>query len=99
MGILKTRKNKKFGYEPRYFKGEGSPYEMKGRFDEYRSTLGSNGGLKGRFSKAINEFKEGEQRVNKTIAFIVLILIFLFLWMIDFDLSIFTLESGAYIDG
>ena len=41
MGLLKTRKNKKFGYEPRYWNdnGEGNPYKLKGKFDEQRTTL------------------------------------------------------------
>lgn len=96
MGILKSRKNKKFSYNPRYYKGEGNPYEIKGRFDEHRTTLGSMGGLKSRFVHAVDEFKSSDGGVNRTIALIALVLIFLFLWMIDFDLSIFTLEPGAF---
>ena len=39
MSILK-RKNKKFDYQPRYYKGEGNPYAIKHKFDEFRSSTG-----------------------------------------------------------
>lgn len=93
MGILKTRKNKKFGYEPRYWdnKGEGNPYKFKGKFDAHRTTLQSSGGLMSRFKRAWSEYKSAEDKSsNKTIILIVLVLLFGFLWIIDFDLTIFT---------
>ena len=42
MGLLKRRKNKQFDYNPRYFDndGEGSPYKIKHKFDEFRTTIG-----------------------------------------------------------
>ena len=48
MGILKPRKNKKFGYEPRYYENdsEGSPFQMEHKFDKYRSTVGDSKNLK-----------------------------------------------------
>ena len=41
MGILKPRKNKKFGYAPRYYNndGAGSPFQMEHRFDKFRTTI------------------------------------------------------------
>lgn len=54
MGIIK-RKNKKFDYKPRYYKGEGNPYEIGHKFDQFRSTTGKNKGLKGKFNSAIGE--------------------------------------------
>ena len=95
MGVLNTRKNKKFSYEPRYYKGEGSPYEMKGKFDAYRSTLETNKGLKGKFTSAWDEYKTSGGAVNKTIILIAAILIFIFLWIIDFDLSIFSINPAG----
>ena len=51
MGILKPRKNKKFGYEPRYYnnEGSGSPFQMEHKFDSYRSTVGESKNLKAKF--------------------------------------------------
>jgi len=95
MGILK-RTNKKFDYQPRYYKSdkEGSPYKMEGRFDGYRSTLSTPKGLKGKFVTAWDEFNTSRANgYNKTIILIVLIFVLIFLWIIDFDLSIFTKTS------
>lgn len=88
MGFIK-RENKKFDYKPRYYKGEGNPYEMKQKFDQFRTTIGKKKNLKGKFNSAFNEFKDSGYQLNKTIVFIALILTLIFLFIIDFDLSIF----------
>lgn len=88
MGFLK-RTNKKFEYQPRYYKGEGSPYKIEHKLDKFRTTTGKNKGLKSKFSDAINEFKNSDKGTNKTIIYIILVLVFIFLYIIDFDLSIF----------
>lgn len=83
------RTNKKFEYTPRYYKGEGNPYEIKHKFDEFRTTVGKRN-LKQKFNDAVDELKKSESRgTNKTILIIVAILVFIFLYFIDFDLSIF----------
>jgi hypothetical protein len=105
MGIIK-RKNKKFDYKPRYYKGQGNPYEIKHKFDEFRSSTGSNNGLKGKLTGAISELKGEENTIefddetyqleapetntNKVILYIIALLVIVFLFIIDFDLSIFS---------
>ncbi|MFI1772494.1 riboflavin synthase subunit beta [Thalassobellus citreus] len=92
MGILKLRKNKKFSYTPRFYddKGQGNPYEIKHKFDEYRTTVGNNNGLKTKFVNALNELKTNKDKeANRRILIIVAVLVLLFLFIIDFDLSIF----------
>jgi hypothetical protein len=90
MGMLKLRKNKKFNYTPRYYKGDGNPYELKGKFDHYRSTLNPSRGLKGKFNDAIDDFKTNrDDSVNKRVFIIIAVLVLVFLFIIDFDLSIF----------
>ncbi len=96
MGLLKLKKNKKFGYQPRYYKnGEGgNPYEFKQKFDEYRSTLNSNVGLKSKFTNAFDELRNPQEKsATKTILIIIAILVFIFLFIIDFDLSIFSIKE------
>ena len=102
MAIIK-RKNKKFDYKPRYYKGEGNPYAIKHKFDEFRSSTGSDSGLKAKINGAISDLK-GEQNIlkiddetyqleetnsNKVVLYIIAILVLIFLFIIDFDLSIF----------
>jgi len=92
MGFLKLKKNKKFSYSPRFYddKGQGNPYEIKHKFDEYRTTVGENPNLKTKFINAVNEFKYNKDRqANKRILIIAAVLILLFLILIDFDLTIF----------
>ncbi|WP_412984355.1 riboflavin synthase subunit beta [Pontimicrobium sp. IMCC45349] len=89
MGILKTRKNKKYDYKPRFYKGEGSPYEIKHKFDDNRKTIG-NPGLKGKFNNAIEDYKENpNEEANRRVLIVIAVLVLIFLFIIDFDLTIF----------
>jgi len=94
MGIFKLRQNKKFDYTPRYYKGDGNPYEMKRKFDDFRVATGSVKGLKTKFNNAINDYKHNPDKngANNRVLVIVAILILVFLVLIDFDLSIFFRE-------
>jgi hypothetical protein len=88
MGFLK-RSNKKFEYKPRFYKGEGSPYKIEHKLDKYRKTAGKNKNLKSKLTDAISELRDSEKGVNRTIIYIILVLVLFFLFIIDFDLSIF----------
>jgi hypothetical protein len=90
MGVFKARKNKKFSYTPRHYKGEGNPYEIKHKFDDYRSTVGSNNGLKTKFVSAWDDYRNNaDVNANKRVLIVVGILVLIFLIIIGFDLSIF----------
>ncbi|RLJ64441.1 hypothetical protein CLV86_1561 [Lacinutrix venerupis] len=90
MAFIKLKQNKKYNYKPRFYKGEGSPYAMKGKFDAERTTLEASGGLKSRFVKAVDEYRNSpDKAVNRRVYIIVAILVLLFLFIIDFDLTIF----------
>ena len=88
MGFLK-RTHKRFDYKPRYYKGEGNPFKIEHKLDKFRKTTGKNKGLKTKFTDALDELKNPDKKVNKTVIYITLILVFIFLYIIDFDLSIF----------
>lgn len=88
MGLFKLRKNKKFNYEPRYYKGDSSPFEIKHKFDDQRVTIQKTN-LKGKFINALADVKNSDRQTNNRIGIILLILVFVVLWFIDFDLSIF----------
>lgn len=92
MGLLGKRKNKKFSYTPRYYKNdsEGSPYEISQKFDEYRRTIETPKGIKGRFTNAWDEYRETPKAdANRRVLYICIALLLVFLFIIDFDLSIF----------
>ena len=90
MGFIKLKQNKRYNYKPRFYKGDGSPFAMKGKFDDDRSTLEASGGLKTRFFRAMNEYKNSEDKaVSKRVLIIISVLVLIFLFIIDFDLTIF----------
>lgn len=92
MGLIGKRKNKKFNYKPRHyeFDGEGSPFSMEHRFDQFRSTVGDNKSLKGKFATAWSDLRQSSDRnANRRLIVIIAILVLLFLFIIEFDLSIF----------
>lgn len=92
MGILKTRKNKRFNYEPRYYKSdrEGSPYQMERKFDQFRRSTADTKGLKAKFSLAWEDFRYNtDKKTGRIILIIISILVLIFLFIIDFDLTIF----------
>ena len=94
MGLMKLKKNKKYNYKPRYYKGEGNPYELKHKFDDYRKTINPPKGIKNKWNAAIDEYQnERDEKVNKRVLIIAGILILLFLLLIGFDLSIFLPQS------
>ncbi|MDT0557199.1 riboflavin synthase subunit beta [Ichthyenterobacterium sp. W332] len=90
MGLFKQRANKRFDYKPRYYKGDGNPYEIKHKFDEFRTTVGTNSGIKNKFNKAMDDHKNNpNESANRRVAIIIGLLILIFLVIIEFDLSIF----------
>lgn len=88
MRLFKLQKNKKFNYEPRYYKGGSSPFEIKHKFEDQRVTVQKNS-LKKTFNNAIKDLKNRDSQSSKTIGIITLVLVIVFLWFIDFDLTIF----------
>jgi len=89
MGIFKTKKNKRYSYTPRFYKGEANPFEIKHKFDAQRVTVQKTN-LKGKFTTAIDDLKSNPNALaNKRVFVIILILIVIFLWIIDFDLTLF----------
>ena len=91
MGFLKRTHNK-FDYQPRYYKGQGSPFKIEHKLDQFRKTAGKNKGIKANFNDAIHDLKNSDKSVNKTLFIIIAILLFIFLYIIDFDLSIFKIN-------
>jgi hypothetical protein len=91
MGFF-NKKYRDYDYQPRYYKSdkEGHPYKMESKFDQFRSTVGSNRGLKNKLDNAIADSRrEGDRNVGLRLLIITVVLVLIFLFIIDFDLSIF----------
>ncbi len=91
MGLFKLRNNKKFNYIPRHYddNGEGNPYKFQNKFDEFRSTVETPKGIKGRFSSALEDLKNPDRETNKRVLVIAAVLLLIFLFIIGFDVTIF----------
>ncbi len=88
--FLKLRKNRSFEYKPRFYKGEGNPFKIEHKLDKFRTTAQNQRGLKNKFSNAFEDLKnEGDKNMKMRFLIILGILILIFLYIIDFDLSIF----------
>ncbi len=90
--ITKLKRNRTFDYSPRYYKNEkeGSPFKLEHRFDKFRSTVDTPRGLKSKLGNAMADTRrEGDRNLKIRFLIILAILVFAFLFIIDFDLSIF----------
>lgn len=90
--ITRLRKNRQFEYNPRFYddKGKGNPYKIEPKFDQFRSTVQNQRGLKNKISNALEDTRrQGDRNVKIRFAIIFVVLVLIFLFIIDFDLSIF----------
>ncbi|MFL1896878.1 hypothetical protein ACJRPK_14325 [Aquimarina sp. 2-A2] len=92
VNILKKKVNRRFNYTPRYYKGKssGNIYSFENRITKYRETTNDIdfGAHWAEMRKASRT--RGNREINKRVIYIAMVLIFIFLYIIDFDLSIFT---------
>ena len=88
MGLFKLKKNKRFNYKPRFYKGVGNPFELKHKFEDQRTTVEKNN-LKKTFKIALNDLKSYDITSLRIIIIVSFLLSLLFLFIIEFDLTIF----------
>ncbi|HET8885844.1 MAG TPA: hypothetical protein VFM70_05770 [Salinimicrobium sp.] len=95
IGFLKIKKNVRYNYTPRYYKGkdEGNIYSFGSKFQKYREITNENDfGSKWADDRKASRTR-GNREINKRLLYIIAVLVFLFLWFIDFDLSIFSIPK------
>ena len=89
--IKKLPRNKRFNYTPRYYKGKEDADELKyaTKFDAYSETYNKND-FSGQWHESrINSRNRNNSGFNKTILILIGLFVLIFLFIIDFDLSIF----------
>lgn len=89
--IKRLPKNKRFNYTPRYYKGKEDADELKymTKFDVYADTY-NKGDFSGQWHETrINSRNRNNSGFNKTILILIGFFVLIFLYIIDFDLSIF----------
>ncbi len=91
VNLFKLRKNKRYNYTPRYFKGKklDNAYEIGSKFEQYQDTYNNNDFSKSWQETRLSMRNRSNSSFSRMLLFIILILVFIFLYIIDFDLSIF----------
>ena len=90
--LFKLNKNRRYNYTPRYYRGkeEGNLYEFDSRFSKYRNTFNSND-FGNQWQDARVQMRTKKNRsISLRLLLIILGLVFVCLYILDFDLSIFT---------
>lgn len=92
VNFYKLRKNNRYNYTPRYYKGKdtGNIYEFDSKFNKYRDATNAIDFGSQWAEARRNSRNRGNREINKRLLLIIGILVLIFLWVIDFDLSIFT---------
>jgi hypothetical protein len=88
--IKRLKTNNRFNYTPRYYRGkEDIEGKHATKFDAYSDTFNDND-FAGHWREArLTKRNRGNRELNATILIIVMLLVIGFLFIIDFDLSIF----------
>lgn len=89
--IIKLPTNKRFNYTPRYYKGKEvhNIYDFDSKFVRDRESSSYND-FRAHWTEARKESRHrGNREVNFRLIAIIAALVLLFLFIIDFDLSIF----------
>lgn len=91
LNLFKLRKNKNFRYSPRYSRSEeqSNIYEFDSAYSKNRESRSIYDKSNSWTEARLNSRNRRNSSFSKTILFIALLLTFVFLYVIDFDLSIF----------
>ncbi len=90
--LFKLNRNKRYNYTPRYYKGKTiqNLYEFDSKFNKYRDTYNDNDLGKKWQDARIDSRNRSNRSVNPILLIIIAVLTLFFLFIIDFDLSIFS---------
>ncbi len=89
--LFRLNKNRRYNYTPRYYNGKeiGNIYDFDSKFSKYRDTYNANDiGKKWQEARLENR-NRNNRSISPLLIFIIALLTLIFLFMIDFDLSIF----------
>ena len=91
ISLFKLKKNRRYNYTPRYYSGkEGENlYDFDSKFSKYRDAYNQND-FGQQWQEARLKMRTRNNRgISTRLVIIILILVLAFLYVIDFDLSLF----------
>ncbi|MDA8923809.1 hypothetical protein N9575_01515 [Flavobacteriaceae bacterium] len=89
--LFKLNKNRRYNYTPRYYEGKeiSNIYEFDSKFSKYRDTYNTND-IGQKWEEARLESRTRSNRAFSPLLLVIIaVLCLIFLFIIDFDLSIF----------
>ena len=94
--LFKLRKNKRYNYTPRYFKGKelNNVYDFDSKFLKYRETYNRNDFGQQWKNKRLEMRVYKNRHFSMRLIIIIVLLTLLVLYILDFDLSIFTRSNS-----
>lgn len=95
---IKRPENRRYNYTPRFYKGkeDDNPFEFESRFHKYRDQPNSID-FGAHWKEDRKKYRTRSNRgINRRFIYIFLILVFIALWILDFDLSIFTMPFDPF---
>lgn len=91
--FIKLNRNKRFNYTPRYYEGKEKKqnlYDFDSAIRRDRETVNYND-FRAHWDEARKESRHrGNREVNTRLLIIIAVLVLAFLYIIDFDLTLFT---------
>ena len=89
--LFKLNRNKRYNYTPRYYQGKTieNLYDFDSKFNKYRETYNENDLAKQWQDARLENRNRSNRSFNPTLLVAIAVLTFIFLFIIDFDLSIF----------
>ncbi|PID70130.1 MAG: hypothetical protein CR985_02980 [Flavobacteriales bacterium] len=92
--FLKLPRNSRFHYTPRYYDGveEGNIYKFKSKYSKEDTDINYND-FRGHWEEArLDSRNRGNAGISLRLLLIIAVLTLIFLYIIDFDLSIFQMN-------
>ena len=92
VNLFKLNKNRRYNYTPRYYKGkeDGNLYDFDSKFSKYRDTYNNND-FGQQWKEARLQMRTRKNRsVSLRLLLIILALVIFSLYILDFDLTLFT---------
>lgn len=92
--LFKLNKNRRYNYTPRYYEGKEieNPYDFDSKFSKYRDTYNANDYGKQWQEARMESRHRGNRSFSPLLLGIIAILSLIFLYIIDFDLTIFSAQ-------
>ena len=90
--LFKLNRNKRYNYTPRYYQGKTieNLYDFDSKSNKYRETYNENDLAKQWQDARLENRNRSNRSFNPTLLVAIALLTLIFLFIIDFDLSIFS---------